>query len=212
MGNTKQGQAGGQHPNILKRNITHKVNWRVVLASLAITALVASAWTYLAPRTNQAKAYKVLEAREAELTTKLEELNRATTQTQQLEETKQKLENEKKELQTQLEAKAQSKVYAEPRTAPVAVITGDCATWLAQAGVTDTASANELIRKESNCRVDATNPSSGAYGIPQALPASKIAHCGNDPVCQIKWMDKYCKERYGSWANALAFHRNNGWY
>ncbi|HEY6738022.1 MAG TPA: hypothetical protein VI076_04170, partial [Actinopolymorphaceae bacterium] len=50
---------------------------------------------------------------------------------------------------------------------------------------------NLLWNKESGWRVNATNPSSGAYGIPQSLPGSKMARFGSDwrtnPVTQIKW-------------------------
>ncbi|MBT2449919.1 peptidoglycan-binding protein [Streptomyces sp. ISL-43] len=55
---------------------------------------------------------------------------------------------------------------------------------------------------ESNWKVYATNPSSGAYGIPQSLPGNKMAVSGGDwadnPVTQIKWGLKYIDERYGT--------------
>ncbi|MFJ9343026.1 peptidoglycan-binding protein [Streptomyces sp. NPDC101733] len=55
---------------------------------------------------------------------------------------------------------------------------------------------------ESNWKVYATNPSSGAYGIPQSLPGNKMAASGgdwaNNPVTQIKWGLKYIDERYGN--------------
>lgn len=59
---------------------------------------------------------------------------------------------------------------------------------------------------------------SGAYGIPQALPASKMASAGADwqtnPATQIKWGLKYIKDRYGSPSRALAFwnSKNPHWY
>lgn len=57
---------------------------------------------------------------------------------------------------------------------------------------------------------------SGAYGLPQALPASKMASFGSDymtnPITQIRWMRHYVNERYGGSCSARAFKINNGWY
>lgn len=87
----------------------------------------------------------------------------------------------------------------------------ECAEWVKQAGVADAdlEVALTLIYHESGCRVTATNASSGAYGIPQALPGNKMASVGADwetnPVTQIKWMKKYVENRYGGWQQALDF-------
>ena len=92
-----------------------------------------------------------------------------------------------------------------------------CAEWARQAGVSDSdlAAALAIIYHESGCRVNATNASSGAYGIPQALPGSKMASEGSDwqtnPVTQIRWMAKYVS-RYGGWQGALAFWNSHHWY
>lgn len=63
--------------------------------------------------------------------------------------------------------------------------------------------------RESDWIYTATNPSSGAYGIPQSLPASKMAQSGSDwatnPVTQIKWGLWYIKTYYGSPCNAWAY-------
>lgn len=86
-----------------------------------------------------------------------------------------------------------------------------CANWAREAGVSeaDLEAAVELIYRESGCRVDATNAGSGAYGIPQALPKTKLASAGPDwetnPVTQIRWMIGYVNERYGGWTQALNF-------
>lgn len=57
---------------------------------------------------------------------------------------------------------------------------------------------------------------SGAYGIAQSLPASKMASHGEDyltnPVTQVKWGIDYIVSRYGSPSKALAFHYANNWY
>lgn len=93
-----------------------------------------------------------------------------------------------------------------------------CTEWARQAGVSeaDIAAAIDLIYRESGCRVNATNASSGAYGIPQALPGSKMATAGADwetnPVTQIRWMIGYVTGRYGGWQQALNFWYAHGWY
>jgi hypothetical protein len=69
---------------------------------------------------------------------------------------------------------------------------------------------------ESGWRVNAENVSSGAYGIPQSLPGSKMATIGADwrtnPVTQIKWGLGYIQERYGSPCGAWGFKQGHGWY
>ena len=86
-----------------------------------------------------------------------------------------------------------------------------CASWAREAGVAEEnlEAAIDLIYRESGCRVDATNPSSGAYGIPQSLPGNKMAAFGSDwetnPVTQIRWMENYVVIRYGGWQQALNF-------
>lgn len=86
-----------------------------------------------------------------------------------------------------------------------------CESWARAAGVSeaDMDAALTLIYHESGCRANATNASSGAYGIPQALPGSKMASAGADwetnPVTQIRWMISYVTTRYGGWKEALDF-------
>lgn len=71
---------------------------------------------------------------------------------------------------------------------------------------------------ESGWRVGADNPTSDAYGIPQALPGSKMASAGADwktnPATQIKWGIGYIADRYGSPSAAYAAWkaRNPHWY
>jgi len=69
--------------------------------------------------------------------------------------------------------------------------------------------------RESGWSTGAANPS-GAYGIPQALPGSKMAAYGSDwqtnPATQIRWGLSYIKSRYGSPSAAWSFWQANGWY
>jgi hypothetical protein len=77
---------------------------------------------------------------------------------------------------------------------------------------------NTLWTGESGWRTTADNPSSDAYGIPQALPGSKMASAGADwktnPATQIKWGLNYIRGRYGSPTNALEWwnSRSPHWY
>ncbi|MEH3033961.1 MAG: hypothetical protein PGN07_07945 [Aeromicrobium erythreum] len=70
--------------------------------------------------------------------------------------------------------------------------------------------------QESGWRVSAENPGSGAYGIPQALPGSKMASAGSDwrtnPRTQITWGLGYIEQRYGTPCSANAFKKSHGWY
>ena len=73
-----------------------------------------------------------------------------------------------------------------------------------------------LWSKESGWRVNAYNPSSGAYGIPQALPGSKMATAGADwetnAATQIEWGLGYVTGRYGTPCGAWAHSQDVGWY
>jgi hypothetical protein len=73
---------------------------------------------------------------------------------------------------------------------------------------------DNIIMRESKWDINATNPSSGAYGIPQALPGSKMASEGSDwrtnPATQIIWGIKYMKDRYGSPCGAWGFKSSHG--
>jgi hypothetical protein len=73
-----------------------------------------------------------------------------------------------------------------------------------------------LWNEESGWNVYATNPSSGAYGIPQALPGSKMASAGpdwqTDAATQIRWGLTYIKSLYGSPCGAWAHEEADGWY
>lgn len=68
----------------------------------------------------------------------------------------------------------------------------------------------KLIMKESSWNPQAVNKSSGACGLFQALPCSKMG--GMELANQIKWGVNYIKQRYGTPTAALAFHLQHGWY
>lgn len=82
--------------------------------------------------------------------------------------------------------------------------------------ITQWPALSALIARESGWRVTATNSSSGAYGLPQALPGSKMAAAGADwrtnPRTQVLWMCSYIASRYLTPTGALAHSDRVGWY
>jgi hypothetical protein len=74
----------------------------------------------------------------------------------------------------------------------------------------------DLWNAESGWNYDALNPVSGAYGIPQALLAYKMASAGadwqTDPTTQIRWGLGYISQTYGTPCNAWAHEESYGWY
>jgi hypothetical protein len=75
---------------------------------------------------------------------------------------------------------------------------------------------DSLWTKESGWNPAADNPTSSAFGIPQALPGSKMASAGPDwatnPATQIRWGLGYIAEVYGSPCSAWAHSQANNWY
>ncbi|MEU7566148.1 aggregation-promoting factor C-terminal-like domain-containing protein [Streptomyces fradiae] len=75
---------------------------------------------------------------------------------------------------------------------------------------------SKIVERESGWDHTATNASSGAYGLVQALPASKMATAGSDwktnPATQIEWGLDYMNDRYGSPCAAWDFWQKNHWY
>jgi hypothetical protein len=75
---------------------------------------------------------------------------------------------------------------------------------------------DSLWTRESGWNRSARNPSSGAYGIPQALPGSKMASVGADwrtnPITQIRWGLQYIAASYGSPCAAWSHSQAQGWY
>lgn len=73
-----------------------------------------------------------------------------------------------------------------------------------------------LWNRESGWNTYAFNASSGAYGIPQSLPGSKMASAGADwatnPATQISWGLSYILGRYSAPCGAWEHSENNGWY
>ena len=75
---------------------------------------------------------------------------------------------------------------------------------------------DNIWSQESGWNIHADNPSSSAYGIPQALPGSKMSSAGpdwaNNAETQIRWGLGYIRDRYGSACGAWGFKSGHGWY
>ncbi len=75
---------------------------------------------------------------------------------------------------------------------------------------------DNIWSQESGWNVHADNPTSSAYGIPQALPGSKMASAGpnweDNAETQIRWGLGYIKARYGSACSAWSYKQGAGWY
>ncbi|MCL7458931.1 lytic transglycosylase domain-containing protein [Micromonospora echinofusca] len=119
------------------------------------------------------------------------------------------------------EKAAESKPYDGPIPASCAEFSGNrevgCALMVkAGFGMDQFPCLNKLWDKESGWNHKARNPSSGAYGIPQALPGSKMGSVADDwqtnPTTQIKWGLGYIEGRYGSPCKAWAHSQDVGWY
>lgn len=91
---------------------------------------------------------------------------------------------------------------------------GSPAEWMAAAGIpeSDWGYVDYIATRESGWNPNATNASSGACGLIQAHPCSKVPGGGYDPVANLTWANGYANGRYGSWAQAYAFWTANHWW
>ena len=103
-------------------------------------------------------------------------------------------------------------------SAPAFNPSGSKADWMRAAGISDSdfGYVDYIISHESGWNYHAVNRSSGAYGLPQSLPAGKLASAGADwrdnPVTQLRWANNYAVGRYGSWEAAYHFWTVNHWW
>lgn len=103
-------------------------------------------------------------------------------------------------------------------SAPAFNPSGSKVDWMRAAGISDAdfGYVDDIISHESGWNYHAVNRSSGAYGLPQSLPAGKLASAGADwrdnPVTQLRWAHNYAVGRYGSWEAAYHFWTVNHWW
>lgn len=141
---------------------------------------------------------------------------------QELEKRNLELEEQVKDLQAAKEAKQRNIAsvglpgQGTASAAPTAGnnIVGSKADWLRQSGIpeSDWWAVDSIVSRESSWRPNAVNASSGACGLAQALPCSKLPCSLNDPVCHLKWQHQYVTARYGGYPQAVAFWNANHWY
>lgn len=86
--------------------------------------------------------------------------------------------------------------------------------WMSAAGIApgDWGYVDFIASRESGWNPGATNPSSGACGLIQAYPCSKVPGNGYDPVDNLRWASGYASGRYGGWAQAYEFWTANHWW
>lgn len=141
----------------------------------------------------------------------------------------QKLEQEKKDLEAQLQAKIEQKskiaqaakdalnkaTFTQTAYAATTVAySGSHADWMASAGIApgDYTYVEYIVSHESGWNPSAVNASSGACGLGQQLPCGKWAGAWNDPVAALVAMQGYALGRYGSWASAYNYWITNHWW
>lgn len=204
MGRFKKG-----HSPVFRQTLKRKHSPVLKKLALAFAIVLVATGLYIKvqPYTKAAKLERQLESTSQHLIETRNKLQSTEAQSEaQFNEQQKQLEELNKQIQEkdkQLQAKAASKkAYA----ATLPPVEGQCLDWMAQAGIPNTYATHKLIINESGCRTGAINPTSGACGIPQAYPCSKLP-CplnADGAVCQLKWMDNYVANRYGSWDNALS--------
>lgn len=90
--------------------------------------------------------------------------------------------------------------------------------WMASVGISssDYGYVNFIIEHESHWNPLSRNTRSGATGLCQALPGSKMASAGADwatnPITQLRWCNGYAVGRYGSWSAAYEFWIKHHWW
>ena len=103
-------------------------------------------------------------------------------------------------------------IGSKPKTLPYTG-GGSKSDWLAASNISEEnwGYADFLVQKESGWNPNAVNKSSGACGLGQALPCSKLGPNWNNPVVALNWMNSYVG-RYGGWEGAYNFWLTHHWY
>ncbi|MFJ2651040.1 lytic transglycosylase domain-containing protein [Streptomyces sp. NPDC087420] len=168
----------------------------------------------------QASAADTAAQKSAEESARLQAAKDATAKKQAADD---KAEQEKKEA-AEAKAKAEAEKKAKESTVSIASFSAQSSYTVAevQAIARQLVPADQfqcfsnIVNHESTWNYKAQNASSGAYGLVQALPGSKMASAGADwqtnPATQIKWGLGYMDDRYGSPCGAWSFWQANNWY
>lgn len=207
MSTNKQG-TNAPREQVVKRTLLDKrVFIALILATIgAITYVIAYQYTHQAKLESELNHTKTqLEMRQQESTLKEQEAEQLKQRIQQLEADLQARKAEK----LRIASLSQKTVSASSVS-----VTGTKADWLAASNIapSDWGYVDYIISKESGWNPNARNKSSGAGGLPQALPYSKTGCAWGDAVCQLNWANSYAIKRYGSWANAYSFWLSSKWW
>ncbi len=115
-------------------------------------------------------------------------------------------------------ALTEQETEVEPEPQEIAEPLSDKEQLMQEAGIPpeDWGATDYIVSHESSWNPTAVNPTSGATGLCQALPASKMASAGDDymsnPVTQLRWCHDYAESRYSGWWSAFAFWKANRWW
>lgn len=170
------------------------------VATIIGILLATTVYNYRAHQQRLKLELQQTQQQKQELDNKLQEKSKETDE----------LKKQNDDLQIQLQAKKQQAILASV-TRPV--------TYSQPAGAVFSGSGDQyldwIISKESGGNPYAVNASSGACGLGQSLPCSKVLNaCGSlsNVQCQIEWVRNYTISRYGSPYNAYIFWTQNHWY
>jgi len=185
------------------------------LSAITITAFVALAVYYVSDNKQQIQLQdiqvKSKESQLIQLNSKYDTILKEKVQTdqQKLEQQKKidELENERKRLEGELQAKLQRQQAEKQKLATAAQSVSGTAKVSAASG---NFYKDFIYHHESGNRTTAVN-SIGCRGIGQACPGTKLP-CGDDYACQDAWFTNYAMQRYGSWENAYNFWVANRWW
>lgn len=135
----------------------------------------------------------------------------------QLEQEKLELEEKTRQLERDLQAKrssADQQRVAGENSGTKTTVSGNKQEWLAASGIPESEwwAVDSIVSRESSWNPNAVNKSSGACGLGQQLPCGKWPGAWNDPVAALKAQYEYVKQRYGGYAQAVAFWNKNHWY
>lgn len=204
-----------QHSPVLKK----------LAIAFAIVLVAVALYVKVQPYTKEAKLERQLESTSQHLKQTQHDLQLKETQNKQqfeeqqkqLQEVNQKLQETEKALQAK---RSTPKVYAAET--PTFVPSGDKATWLAQSGIPADLwwAVDWIVTRESGWKPCAYNPGrndcnanpSTACGLVQQYPCHKIPGDWRDPVAALKWQYNYVNERYGGYAQAVAYWQIHGNY
>lgn len=193
---------------LLRRTMKQKrkpnpVMLKKLAIAFAITIIAVFCYIKLQPHTLEAKQQIQLEHKSQQLKstqTDLEQIKVRDADTQKkLDETNKQLQ----ETQKQLEAKRNTATAYAAELPPTPKVT--------YAVPEDVAKAY-IYSHESGNNPGSINGSSGACGLGQALPCSKMPCSLTDYACQDSYFTQYMQARYGTWANAQAFWQANHWW